>query len=268
MPDALTVRVSVCLAAYDGAAHIGEQLASILRQLGPHDEVVVVDDASADETVAVVEAIGDPRICLVRNEINVGYVRAFERAMTLSRGSFVLLSDQDDVWVPGRLEAMLDALASTAVVATSVAVLGEPLQPPRWPLRARDSTRHVANVVATMIGVRCYTGCAMGLRRDILSSALPIPAWVSESHDLWFGLVGNTHRQMTHLEHPSVTRRLHDANQTPLHWRSLRVILRARWMLARALVVAVRRSSTWRPTGPNSPTDGADVESKGPRTSP
>ena len=268
MPDAPTVRASVCLAAHDGAAHIEEQLTSILEQLGAHDEVVVVDDASTDATVAVVEAIGDPRIRLVRNEINAGYVRTFERAMTLSRGAFVLLSDQDDVWVPGRLDAMLDALASTAVVATSVAVLGEPLQPPRWPLRASDSTRHVANVVATMIGVRCYTGCAMGLRRDILSSALPIPAWVDESHDLWFALVGNTHRQMTHLEPPSVTRRLHDANQTPLHWRSLRVILRARWMLARALVVAVRRSSTWRPTGPTGPTAGADMESKGPRTSP
>ena len=77
MPDAPTVRVSVCLAAHDGAAHIGEQLASILEQLGAHDEVVVVDDASTDVTVAVVEAIGDPRIRLVRNEINVGYVRAF-----------------------------------------------------------------------------------------------------------------------------------------------------------------------------------------------
>jgi len=250
MPDAAPVRASVCLAAYDGADYIGEQLASILTELGPEDEVVVIDDASHDDTVGVVEAIGDRRVRLHRNEINLGYVRAFEHAIALSRGTFILLSDQDDVWVPGRLDAMLDALATTAVVATSVAVLGEPLEPPRWPLLARDSRRHRANIAATMVGVRWYVGCAMGLRRDIVPSVLPIPSWVTESHDLWLGLVGNTHGQMAHLERPSVARRLHGRNQTPLVWRSLPTILRARWMLARCLVEAFRRSRRWRPVPP------------------
>lgn len=247
MPDPARVRASVCLAAYDGADYIGEQLDSILTQLGPEDEVVVIDDASHDDTVSIVESIGDSRVRLHRNEINLGYVRAFEHAIALSRGTFILLSDQDDVWVPGRLDAMLGALATTAVVATSVAVLGEPLEPPRWLLLAHDSRRHLANIVATMIGVRWYFGAAMGLRRDIVPSVLPIPAYVTESHDLWLGLIGNTHRQMTHLEHPSVARRLHGANQTPLGWRSLPTILRARWMLARCLIEAERRSRHWRP---------------------
>ncbi|MDQ2781123.1 glycosyltransferase [Lapillicoccus sp.] len=235
------IRVSVCLAAFNGAAHIEEQLQSVLAQLGPDDEVVVVDDASTDNTFAVVTGAGDPRVLLSHNETNVGSVRTFERALGLARGSYLLLCDQDDLWVPGRVEAMVAALDQTAVVATSVAVLGEPLEPPRWPLRARDSHRYAANLVATLVGVRWYFGCAMGIRRDGLEMVLPFPAYLVESHDLWVAIVANTCREMTHLERPSVARRLHGANQTPERWRSLPRILAARWMLARCIVEARRR---------------------------
>src|SRR3954470_24164691 len=140
------IRVSVCLAAHDGAHFVGEQVRSILDQLGPDDELVVVDDASTDGTVGIVESFHDPRIRQHRNGVNVGSVRTFERAMVLARGAYLLLADQDDVWVPGRLEAMVDALRGAAVVATSFAVLGDPPGAPRWPLREADSRRYAANV--------------------------------------------------------------------------------------------------------------------------
>jgi glycosyltransferase involved in cell wall biosynthesis len=235
------VRVSVCLAAHNGADLIGDQVRSILDQLGPDDELVVVDDASTDATVEVVESFGDTRIIVHRAGTNVGSVRTFERALGLARGAYLLLADQDDVWVPGRLAAMVAALDADGVVATSVSVLGEE-GPPRWPLRAADSHRYAANVGAVLVGVRWYFGCAMGLRRDLLPLVLPFPAWLTESHDLWIGLVGNVTREMAHLEPPSVERRLHGANQTPLRWRSLPTILRARVMLARCLVEARRRA--------------------------
>ncbi len=234
-------RVSVCLAAHNGAAFVGDQVRSIVDQLGPHDELVVVDDASTDSTVSVVDSFRDRRIVVDRNDTNVGSVRTFERALGRARGAYLLLADQDDVWVPGRLEAMVAALDTAGVVATSVAVLGDPPGPPRWPLRAEDSRRYAANVAAVLVGVRWYFGCAMGLRRDLLPLVLPFPPWLTESHDLWIGLVGNAAHEMRHLEAPSVQRRLHGANQTPLHWRSLPTILRARVMLARCLVEARRR---------------------------
>ncbi|HWI33645.1 MAG TPA: glycosyltransferase, partial [Lapillicoccus sp.] len=237
------VRVSVCLAAHDGAEFLGEQVRSILDQLGPSDELVVVDDASSDGSVSVLESFGDPRIALHSNESNAGYVRTFERALRLARGAYLLLSDQDDVWMPGRLEAMVAALDRDGVVATSVAILGAPAGPPRWTLRDKDSHRYATNVAAVLVGVRWYFGCAMGLRRDVLGTVLPFPSWLTESHDLWIGLVGNTLHEMRHLEAPSVARRLHDANQTPTRWRSLPEIIRARVMLARCLVEARRRAA-------------------------
>jgi hypothetical protein len=141
------------------------------------------------------------------------------------------------------LEVMVAALDRDGVVATSVAILGAPTGPPRWILRDKDSHRYATNVAAVLVGVRWYFGCAMGLRRDVLGTVLPFPSWLTESHDLWIGLVGNTLHEMRHLEAPSVARRLHDANQTPTRWRSLPEILRARVMLARCLVEARRRAA-------------------------
>lgn len=225
------LRASVCMATYQGAGFVGEQIESILDQLGDADELVVVDDASTDETATVVSTFAsDPRVRLEQNPHNMGYVRSFERALTLARGDYLFLADQDDVWLAGRLDAMLAALNRSAVAATSVSVLGDPSPEPRFRLREQDSTRHLANIFAIMVGYRPYTGCAMAFRRDIYPSVVPIPSFVYESHDLWLALVANTHRENVHLEAPSVARRLHGANQTPLGWRGPLAILRARWM--------------------------------------
>lgn len=239
------VRVSVCMAAYQGAAFIGEQLDSILRQLGKQDEVIVVDDGSTDDTADIVANIRDSRVRLHRNSCNVGYVRTFERALSAATGEYLFLADQDDVWLPGRLDMMLAALQQKAVVSTSVSILGDMGSRPTFLLRARDSERHVANIFAVVIGYRPYTGCAMAFRRDILNSVVPIPRFVYESHDLWLALVANTHRENVHLEAASVARRLHDANQTPLGWRGPRAIVRARWMKIQCLVVAMSRSRAY-----------------------
>ena len=245
MTDTAT-RASVCMATYRGAPFVGEQIESILGQLGDADELVVVDDASPDETVDVVSRYSaDPRVRLERNPENLGYVRTFEKALRLARGEYLFLADQDDVWLEGRLDAMLEALDRTAVVSTSVSVLGDPSPEPRYRLRRRDSRRHLANVFAVLVGYRLYTGCAMAFRRDIFDSVVPIPKFVYESHDLWLALVANTHGENTHLEEPSVARRLHGANQTPLGWRGPWAIARARWMKLRCLAVALQRRRTY-----------------------
>ncbi len=190
-------RVSVCMATYRGEAFVREQVESILVQLGRHDEIVVVDDASQDGTAEAVLAIGDPRIRLVRLTSNSGYVRAFERALNESRGRYLFFSDQDDVWPAGRLDTMLDSLQSASFVAGNYSVLGAGDTPPaRFPLRPSFDLRRAQNLFGIMIGYRPYFGCGMGMTRDALSLVLPIPAIFTESHDLWTAIVGNTAKSM------------------------------------------------------------------------
>lgn len=236
------VRVSVCMAAYNGAAHITEQIESILPQLGPADELVIVDDASTDDTVQVVSRIADDRIRLIASAENRGYVRNFEAALLQSRGEYVFLADQDDVWVPGRVEAMIAALQDSDVVASNFGFFGHrPRRIESIRLRASDGPRRWANLFALWVGYRPYFGCAMAFRRPARDLILPFPAFLTETHDQWIAMVGNLAGSMVHLEQDTLVRRLHENNTTPKKWRSLRLILKARFMLVRAFFEAGRR---------------------------
>ncbi|MDZ5660151.1 glycosyltransferase [Nocardioides sp. S-58] len=249
MPDHAhePVPVSVAMATYNGSAHVSEQLASILAELGPRDEVVVVDDASTDDTLAVLATVDDPRVRVVPSRVNRGYVRAFEAAIAATRGDVVLLSDQDDVWLPGRRDAMVEALRDHQVVASNLAMLGGPdalegpFGQPDWRLGPRDDGRRVANVAGILAGLKPYYGCAMGVRRDALATVLPFPPHLVESHDLWLALYGNLAGTITHLDRRTVARRLHDNNATPSRPRGPRAVLASRARLVRALLTMGRR---------------------------
>lgn len=241
-PEARKIRVSVCMATYKGEPFVREQLESILVQLGADDEVVVVDDASPDGTAEAVEGIGDPRVRLVRANSNKGYVRTFEHAVNLSSGEFIFLSDQDDVWMPGRVELMLKALETHMVVASNFDMHGSAPRPWIPRLRSSDSGRHLANLAALLVGYRAYYGCGMALRRQGLDYFIPVPRYVRESHDLWLAICGNVVGSIAHLDESTIYRRLHEENQTPAGFRSLPKIVAARVMLLRLIAeAAVRR---------------------------
>lgn len=240
-------QVSVCMATWNGAEYVREQLDSILAQLAPGDEVVVVDDASSDDTVAVISGIGDPRIRLFPRAENRGYVRTFGEALSRANGEFLFLSDQDDVWVPGRVEAMVAALAEHDVVASNLATLGGPDRIPGpfwvtdWRVYARDSGRHVRNLALLLTGFQCYWGCAMAVHRRALDYLLPFPDFLYETHDQWIGLAANMAGSIAHLDMRTLRRRYHDDNLTPLQPRGVRAALRSRLLLLRCIGVARRR---------------------------
>ena len=101
--------ISVCMASYNGAKWIALQIDSILPQLGPDDELIVVDDASCDTTLDIVRAYGDSRIRVFENEQNLGVDLTFERALTLARGDILFLTDQDDIWYPDKVSRVMRA---------------------------------------------------------------------------------------------------------------------------------------------------------------
>lgn len=248
-PEAAYPQVSVCMATYNGERFLREQVASILSELRNDDELVVVDDASTDGTVSILRTIDDPRVRIVESPTNRGYVRTFEEVLRQARGEFLLLADQDDVWVPGRVGPMVSALRHVDVVATNLATLGGPAEicgpygQRDWNLRATDSGRHLKNVIGVLAGNRPYYGCAMGVRRGALDGVLPFPDFVDESHDLWIALYGNLAGSIAHLDDRTVQRRFHDENATPDKPRGLRGVAVSRFKLVRSVVVLAARVS-------------------------
>jgi succinoglycan biosynthesis protein ExoO len=99
--------VSVIIPAYNTEAYIGRAIESALKQTLSNLEVVVVDDCSTDETVAVVQSFIDDRLILLQNPQNLGAGGARNRALQAARGKWIAVLDSDDWYAPERLEKLV-----------------------------------------------------------------------------------------------------------------------------------------------------------------
>lgn len=224
------MKTSICMATYNGERYLPAQLESILSQMGEEDELVVVDDASSDGTLAYLESLGDSRIQIYRNTLNIGHVQSFAKAIGLARYSYILMADQDDVWISDRLYAMREALmAGAALVSTNSKFIdgeGREISPLHPDLEEADSVRYISNIVRIFTGRAFYNGCAMGLREELRRIVLPIPGYV-ESHDLWIAMAANAISSNRHLARYTLYRRVHGGNASVLR-RSVGQKLRSR----------------------------------------
>ena len=100
--------ISVALACYNGENFIYEQIQSIINQTITDLEIIICDDKSTDNTIDIIHNIKDKRIKLYQNNIQLGVVKNFEKAISLCNGEYIALSDQDDVWVEKKLEKQLN----------------------------------------------------------------------------------------------------------------------------------------------------------------
>lgn len=238
------MRISVCMATYNGKAYVEEQLRSIWSELQSDDEVIVVDDASTDGTWEVLTAIKDERILLKRNPRNIGVNRTFEAALRCSSGDVVFLADQDDVWIPGRVRRFLDALDdSGALLASSnmhfADASGVTLPESGRRLSSSTSAQNWRNVIAVFLGTAPYYGCAMAFRRELLAHVLPFPDYL-ESHDLWIAVAANLLKKNHHIDEATLIRRIHGRNLSVVTRPWGRRIL-SRWYFLRSLVDVSRR---------------------------
>jgi len=211
-PDADRRRapVSVCMATYNGERYLRTQLDSILDQLEHDDELLVQDDGSSDDTVAIVRGYGDPRIQLVTNERNLGVIATFERCLARARHDIVFLADQDDEWLDGKVDAMVAPFADphvTGVVTEAVIVDAEDAV-------TGDSIfahLHSGPGVVHNFVKNSYLGCCMAVRRDVLAVALPVPRSV-RTHDGWIGITADMMGEVVFLPTPYVRYRRHGEN--------------------------------------------------------
>ena len=240
MTSAGRAPISVVLATCNGERFLADQLASILAECGPDDEVLILDDGSRDGTLAILEGFRDGRLRIERNVRNLGPKRTFGRGLAMARHGTIFLADQDDLWLPGRIAVMLAALddARADVVFTNATYIdadGHPVSFPMPPLIASQSRDRLGNLMRIFLGRAGYYGCAMALRADFRALLLPIPR-VMESHDLWIALVANAVGRLVHLDAVTLQRRIHGSNVSVIRRRLPdRVQARVRFAVALGL---------------------------------
>lgn len=103
------ISVSILLPNYNHSAHIRQALSALVEQTRQADEIIVVDDASTDDSVAVIEQFYPrlPQLRLVRNPINLGATQSINRALSEARSSYVVCSAADDWLRPYFIERMV-----------------------------------------------------------------------------------------------------------------------------------------------------------------
>lgn len=104
-----TPRVSVVMTVYNGVKYLAPAIEGVLAQTMRDFELICVDDGSSDDSVAMIEAYGDPRIRVIRNPENLGISNSRNIGIEASRGLYMAAHDQDDLSLPGRLEAQVRA---------------------------------------------------------------------------------------------------------------------------------------------------------------
>ena len=102
--------VSVILTTYNGEKYIAETLESVLNQTYTNLEIIIVDDASTDNTVQIIKSYNDKRIKLYSNDKNLGIGHNTNRALSLATGEFIMMQDHDDISSPSRAELQLKCL--------------------------------------------------------------------------------------------------------------------------------------------------------------
>ncbi len=140
-------QVTVFIPVYNRAAYVGQAIESILGQSYADFEVLLVDDGSTDDSVAVMRSYDDPRVRVVQNEKNLGLPHTRNRGLELARGEYIALLDSDDISLPDRLAcqvAFLDAHSDYAEVGAwsqAMDASGQPLRKVKIQPTSAEETR-------------------------------------------------------------------------------------------------------------------------------
>jgi glycosyltransferase involved in cell wall biosynthesis len=202
--------ISVALATYNGARYLQEQLDSLAAQRHLPDELVVVDDASSDGTIGVLETFRDMapfEVRIHRNVATLGYSANFESAIARCSGDIIFTCDQDDVWFPEKIETVIGVFDKEPEVMVAV----------HDHIIAHHDLTHtgvtkLGNIQS--IGLRASalrSGCATALRRRWLDVALPIPH-SRIPYDLWINGLADLLGVRAILPRPLLYHRRHGSN--------------------------------------------------------
>lgn len=211
--------ISVCLATYNGEKYIKEQLESILVQLSDNDEIIISDDYSTDSTIQLIQEFHDSRIKIYYNtEKKCKYkgiykkcyavAKNFENTLYHAQGDYIFLSDQDDVWIEGKVNAFLNELHFSDLVLSDCIITDADLN-------QIISSNFVLNppnksIISNIIHTH-YLGSCMAFNKGLLKKILPLPE-EPIIHDIWIALIGCYYGSVSFINKPYLLYRRHGNN--------------------------------------------------------
>ncbi len=227
--------VDILLATYNGAAYLAPQLDSLLAQTHRAFRLLVSDDGSSDDTLAILQryqSAFDGRLVLLPSQPSGGVLGNFGRLMQASAddgvANYIAFCDQDDVWLPPKTERLLAAVqaleaahspVTPCLAHSDLTVVDRDLQVLSPSFAAYQRIPPADITPRTLLSVNQVTGCATLVNRALLQLALPLPP-EAVMHDWWLALLaGSGARQW--VAEPLMLYRQHGRNQLGARDRGL-----------------------------------------------
>lgn len=207
--------ISIAMCTYNGERYIKEQLDSILSQTYTNIELIITDDKSSDRTVSIIKEYQarDKRIKLYENETNLGFLKNFEKAISLCSGEYIALADQDDIWKENKLELFLDNIQDNVLIYSDAIIIDKD---------SKKTGTHLIQPKSRLCSGHCnkafflnnfISGNTMMFKTELREYILPIPEQMSY-HDIWIGYVASTYGTITYTDEPMTYYRKYEGQVT------------------------------------------------------
>lgn len=196
--------VSIALTTYNGEKFLKEQLDSLLEQSYSDIEIIVCDDCSTDSTPEILEAYQkkDPRLIFYINEKNLGFKKNFEKCISLCKGDFIALSDQDDVWTKDHIACLVSNIGDHDLICGNAYLVDTDLQNSGITLFNTLDIDFLPESKDAWFFYLIHHGIIQGactlFKSSLLKKALPIPDSV-KFHDYWLSLIAATNNSVKYL---------------------------------------------------------------------
>lgn len=210
-----TYKISVVLCTYNGENFIKQQIQSILSQSILPDELIIFDDCSEDCTIDIVNNFADRYPSIIKvycNKKNIGFIKNFEKAIKLSTGDIIFLSDQDDVWFDKKIEIITNKFINhnnTVLIYSDACITDSNLKPTKHTLFERRKNLILdkagsSSFLTNRVGVK---GCTMAFRSCLKEFIFPIESgW---GHDHWIVFIAHAVKSVVSINQPLMYYRRH-----------------------------------------------------------
>lgn len=206
------IKISVCIATYNGERFIEKQLNSILKQTVEVDEIIISDDNSIDNTLKIIEKLNNSKIKVIKN-IKQGVINNFENSLKKSKGEYIFLADQDDIWKPNKVEIMIKRLKEYDLVVHNAKIINS--KDEKISEKTFFEIRNSRKGLLKNLYKNSYIGCCMAFNRKILEKALPFPMNIP-MHDSWIGLIAEIYGKVYFDKEVLFYYRRHESNVSEL----------------------------------------------------